>query len=34
VGLVNAADLLAAVTFVEALIAVGFVGWAVRAWTR
>lgn len=32
--LVNTSDLLAVATLVEALIAVGFVGWAVRAWTR
>jgi hypothetical protein len=30
----NAADLLALVTTIEALIAAGFVGWAVIAWTR
>lgn len=30
----NAADLLTVVTVVEALIAVGFVSWAVMAWNR
>jgi hypothetical protein len=34
VELVSTPDLLAVVTLVEALIAAGFVGWAVRAWTR
>lgn len=30
----NATDLLTLVTTIEALIAAGFIGWAVRVWTR